>query len=747
MSPMLQSRCLHAVIAASACLMSLTACDRSRSAEERIASAEHRLAEGDEFGAIVELKGVLSSDAGNVRARLLLAEYSLRLDDVQGARNEIEQAVAAGATAAQTALISARVQLELREYDELLRNLGGNQLPLAVSDQKTYRGLALLGKQELGPATEEFKAALSLDPKAPHARIGLARALAMQGQTDAALAELEQQIKFDPRDANALLLSGMLAAQRGDLQIAERAFTAARNSAVGQLTQSQTTALLGALAETQLGLGNIQGARLIHADLMKRAPDATQTGVIAARTALLEKNFSLAISEAQKALVTAQNAPQLKLLLGAAFLANGDLSQADAEVSDLLQRVPGNAPARKLKAQIDAQRKSSNPSSIAGRMATAQGAMSKGDRPAAIKELEDIRRADARAIEPRLALGTLYLQGKQTADADTVLREAIAAAGSSPGINIAVGRIYLESAMQTKALAHFKLAAEASPTDPEPQLILARTYAAKGDIAAARLYAQKALAAEPEFIPAAATLIGLDLREGKQAQAQARVAELRKRHPQDANVLLQQGDVAMASSAYADAAAAYEESYKRTPNATSAMRNYTARSRANLSDRTRLLEDWLRREPGDDATRFALATALTESGALERAIGHYELLARSPQVSAVVLNNLAWLYLESKDARAEAMAKRAFDLAPHNSQIVDTYGWVLLEQGNTELALPLLKQAASAADAAPAVRYHYAAALARSGQRAEAKQRLQQLVNISGPESVDARKLLNDLGG
>lgn len=607
--------------------------------------------------------------------------------------------------------------------------------------------MALVGKNDLDKAIKAFQSALSADPGVAGARVGLARAYVMDGQIDAAQAQLGEQLKREPKDATAWLSNGNLSLQRSDLQIAEKAFMTARDNAVGQLTRSQKALLLGALTDVQLSVGNLDGARVSQAQLSKLQPDAPVTRILSTRIAMVAKDYPLAVSEAQKALQATPDLPQLKLLLGAALLANGNLNQADVEASDLLRRMPDNASARKLKAQIDAQIKSADASSMAARMAAAQSAVGKGDRATAISQLETICREDARAIDARLALGALYLQSGRKQDADRVLGEATSTAGNNSRINLAVGRVYLEGGDPDEALARFQSVTKADSANPEPMMFMARAYAAKGDAAAARASAQKAVTVAPESVPAATALVALDLREKRIEQARSRVTALRQQFPQEASVLMQEGDVAMASKDFATAAMSYEDAYKRQASPAAALRNYSARSQGKLTDRTHLLEDWVRREPEDAPARFALAVALTESGAEARAIGQFELLARQPTPSAMVLNNLAWLYLESSDSRAEATARQAFDLAPKDARIADTYGWVLLQQGKSELALPLLKQAASVPDSSPAVQYHYAVALARSGQQTEAKQRLQQVVNAQTPESEDARKLLADLGG
>ncbi len=84
------------------------------------------------------------------------------------------------------------------------------------------------------------------------------------------------------------------------------------------------------------------------------------------------------------------------------------------------------------------------------------------------------------------------------------------------------------------------------------------------------------------------------------------------------------------------------------------------------------------------------------------------------------MNNLAWLYYLQKDARALATARQAYQASPRAPQIADTYGWLLVESGNVTDGLKSLHGALLASPGQPELVYHYAVALARSGDHAHA---------------------------
>ena len=95
------------------------------------------------------------------------------------------------------------------------------------------------------------------------------------------------------------------------------------------------------------------------------------------------------------------------------------------------------------------------------------------------------------------------------------------------------------------------------------------------------------------------------------------------------------------------------------------------------------------------------------------------------------------------DPRALATAEKALVAAPDSPAIMDTLGWMLVEQGNTARALPILKQAVALAPTAAEFRYHLAVALNKSGDKANARLELNKLLSDNTPfAQIDEAKAL-----
>ena len=159
------------------------------------------------------------------------------------------------------------------------------------------------------------------------------------------------------------------------------------------------------------------------------------------------------------------------------------------------------------------------------------------------------------------------------------------------------------------------------------------------------------------------------------------------------------------------------------------------------------LTEWLKEHPADIPTRMYLAGTYLAKKQNKAAIGQYQAVLQQDPNYALALNNLAWVYQQEKDPRALEYAEKANQLSPDNPATLDTLGWILVEQGNTARGLPLLQKANSLAPEAADIQYHLVLGLVKSGDKAKAREELEQLL-ASGKNFAkieEARTLLKQL--
>ncbi|OYW15032.1 MAG: hypothetical protein B7Z46_01360 [Hydrogenophilales bacterium 12-64-6] len=133
----------------------------------------------------------------------------------------------------------------------------------------------------------------------------------------------------------------------------------------------------------------------------------------------------------------------------------------------------------------------------------------------------------------------------------------------------------------------------------------------------------------------------------------------------------------------------------------------------------------------------------------DQAIGLYQQVLKISPRHVMALNNLAAVLQERNAPSAQEFALRAYQAQPDNPIVMDTYGWSLVQLGKIQEALPLLQQAALAMPKVPAIQYHLASGLAKSGKTVEAQTLLQKLLSVQTrfSERGEAEGLLKSLTG
>lgn len=167
------------------------------------------------------------------------------------------------------------------------------------------------------------------------------------------------------------------------------------------------------------------------------------------------------------------------------------------------------------------------------------------------------------------------------------------------------------------------------------------------------------------------------------------------------------------------------KAFAQRPSSALAIDLFSARRRAGRTDAAfGELRAWLEQNPQDRGALLTLANALLDSGETAEAERRFSEYLRLDPRNPVALNNYAWLRYHAGRSDALVYAERAFQAASGEPAIVDTYGWLLVQNGKLKEGLSLLARAAGAAPQNPEISYHLAYALAKVGRNQEARQRL-----------------------
>ena len=251
------------------------------------------------------------------------------------------------------------------------------------------------------------------------------------------------------------------------------------------------------------------------------------------------------------------------------------------------------------------------------------------------------------------------------------------------------------------AISHIKIALERSNNASNVKKIAAGLYQEQGyqyrianqldDARASVMEAVKLYPENPDFL---ANLIQIELIAENIPEAQRLLDAFEKNDKTEGPRLFLQGVIRYAEKNPDEGIKLFRQSWSeaQTEGVADAIYSHYIRTKEKDLALT-FAKDWVAKIPNSYKASLILAMAAQENNKRDEAIKWYEkTIAIAPNLS-VALNNLAWLYYEDKDERALALAKQAAELAPKSAEILDTYGWILVEMGDAKLGLNILEQA------------------------------------------------------
>lgn len=736
------------------------------------------------------LDGLLERKPDYAPGWLYKGRFALGVGDANRAKDAFAKAIETGArqldfpdqVAALVGVVESRLALgDLPGAGSDLAALQGKAPNAFVT--RYLRARVAYAKGENGVAAAELQRALSEQPDSVPARLLLGAALFGDGALEQAEAELNRLISDHPDSVEARKLLARLYMARNDPAAARRILaeipSADTVDARSDWLQGATLLLSGKTAEAIVVLEQAAGAEpgntplkldLVQAYLAAgRREDAQNTlaSIPQAEGGARQRQLALLTELAGRTVVEAkphierlvEDNPKdatLLTLVASYFLASGDpasagrlFEQAVAADPDLIDGRLGLASA--LLNSGDLNRASEqlrrildlDPENERAHVGLAVVAMRQGNRAEARDWLERAVSADPAVVESRLTLAEMAFANGDPVRAKAMIDQALAVTKARPQTLYRVGQIYLSASQYDDALARFNDAAGLGVPDGDIGAGLTLIALGRKDEARARFEA--AASGRRDWGPPVVYLAALDAGEGRFDQALKRLDQFEGAGGAKYLADEVRGDLLTAAKRPADALDAYERAARVRPSSSLAVKLYRARSAAGRREPEASLKNWLDQNPEDQSVRVLLAEHFQLAGDRKSAIAEYERAMRSAPL-APVMNNLAWLYHEIGDDRAEDLARRAYEAASDNPEIADTYGWILVEKGNVEAGLPVL-EAAVKKTTHPEIRFHHGAALARAGKKKEAAEALRKLLGDveAFPSRAAAQELLDSL--
>ncbi|MFZ6843184.1 XrtA/PEP-CTERM system TPR-repeat protein PrsT [Undibacterium sp. RuTC16W] len=605
-------------------------------------------------------------------------------------------------------------------------------------------------------AEQDLRKYLSKVPNSAYAQKLLAATLLKSNQPQEAIPVIESALKIAPEDSQ-------LMAMAGEAHMMNREFTKAAEyfEKASTLAPKQSD-YHAALGMSKLGQGD--GGQAV-AELEKAVnldEKSVKAGVLLIMTHLKLKEYDKALAAVKVAEKEQPANPLIQNLKGGIYLNKKDISNArlsfEKAVSlqanffpaianlarlDVLEKKP-DAAKKRFEALLEKDKKN-----LPAMTALASLAISNGDNEGGKVWLERANNENPDNLQIVQLLATHYLNMGDKNKALTFIKKTQSTNQKSVELMNFLAKIQTLTGDKAAALDSYTKLAALLPESAPAQYQVATAYMAMGNETAAAEALKKTLRLDEKFLDAQLAIASLALKNGKFDDALGVAKQVQKQQEKSPAGFLIEGDTLLLQKKAAPAIKAYEQAMKLGANGSIVIKLHNALiADGKIKDADTRVDQWLKAHPDDGGVRLYLGTyQLNTQKNRTAAIEQFQLVLKNDPNNIPALNNIAWAYSEQKDKKAIDYAERAYKLSGESPAIMDTLAWILLEQGNTERALPLLEKASGLQPDALEIRYHFAVALVKSGNKTKAKKELE---SITGPgktfaKSDDAKTLLKQL--
>lgn len=678
-----------------------------------------------------------------------LAEVQLRRGDNKAAEATSKQLIEAAPNAPLAKILRAQSAASSGDFAQartLLEEVVSRDPENA--DARVFLGMVNFQQGNLGQAEMHLANVVARHPEDIRAQRLLAEVRGRLQTPEESLAALKPALAGGDADPSLLALASQLSLQSGD-----------KAGALAYLTQAGASpAAKTPEAQLELAGGYLMAGELDRAiELLEAMPPGEGDSAVRRETLLIIALFRQgktpeALARADDMVARSPDSPSSRTLAAAVYAAAGKTQEARAQFEAILKLKPDDAGAQMNLARLDlaegkvdsaAQRfekvLAQDDKNLIATVGMSAVASARKDGKEAERWLLKAKSDHPESVEARLALAHYYLgtrdfgQGRQAAEEATKLAPDNAAAFNLRGL------AQLGGGDLQAAVTSFEEATRLAPKAQGYRLNTARAYALQQEPDKALGVIDAVLKDATDPVPVLGLGAVMALRFGKVERAAGYVERLRIAAPKAAVVPRLEGDLAMAQKRYKDAVSDYASVPAEARDTSLTLAQFDARRLAGVGEPQKTLEEWLAKRPEDVPVRVALAEYWQQRGETSRATSEYEEGLKHAPANTVILNNLAVIYQRSGDRRALDTAERAYQSAPDVPAIQDTYGWLLVEQGQVDKGLELLRSAAKALPELAEVQYHLGAALARKGDAAEARRILETVASGRGPDDVKAQ--------
>jgi putative PEP-CTERM system TPR-repeat lipoprotein len=496
-------------------------CGDGRSASDYLAQAEQDFKAKNYSAAQINLKNALEKEPSNPQARLLLGRAYVEFGAGAAAQGELDKAEKFGIAKEALVIPRLRTWMLQKQYEKVVglvvdSTLEGTFSAADRAEILAIQGIAHFATGEAENARQSFANALGQDPKCGTALVGQAQMALREGDVENGTRLAKQATEVAPTYAPGWSVLGDIYRHKSDLPAAEEAYGKAIENRGANSQDLLNRALL------RISGKNYTGAQEDIARLEK-AGFALPHAAYAKGLAFLN-NDKPTDARDQFELVVSRfpNYINAVCYLGISLAYAGNIERAAQQMGLCLKAFPNSRFIRRVYASILVRNKqlpeaeSTLQPLLVGETAEAEDLelmaqlkLAAKQPDAAVTLLKQVVSKDNQAGHAYLKLGLALVDIGQTADAQKAFEDASKVNPSIKDTDLLVASKLLKSNKPNDAVATLERARAARPNDVKLLNLLAIAHGQLGEKARARALLEEALRIQPTYSLAAVNLAKL----------------------------------------------------------------------------------------------------------------------------------------------------------------------------------------------------------------------------------------------
>jgi tetratricopeptide (TPR) repeat protein len=434
---------------------------------------------------------------------------------------------------------------------------------LAELDKDKPAGRAVLADfyssiNRLDEAISIYQEILMNSPEFTQGHYRLGEIMLMRGDTQGAMAQVDQVLKKDQHDRQALLLRARIRTQTGQTNDLQDAVQDLKEVLV---QEPNSRAGLYFIAQANFNLGNLDQARAFAGDLERDYPDYLPA----------------------------------KLMQVQIELAQGDSKGAMRLSSELIDRLNQSAPDRQNSPQLLAELRAK------AYLSRGSAALDQGNSESARKDFMMARDAAPRDTFPFINLAGVALAENKLDEAAGFYENALSIDSTNFNALSGLIRLYARENELNRAHARIDQVLNAYPNNASLHYLKAQTYGFERNSTQAEAELRKTLELDPNYIAAYSSLGALFINTNQQDRAIAEYQKILERRPDNATAYTLIGMLDDSRQNYDAAADSYRKALGKDQNAVIAANNlawlYAVNGKGNLDEAVRLAQGVVQKNP------------------------------------------------------------------------------------------------------------------------------------------------------